>query len=280
MKQTNYHLFDFLDFDINLKQDESLWKAYAPSDIKENNGDVWVTIPFQKQVLANDMQADESAAQETYVLKIRAYSNNSVRLFSSFNDEECSDNDDMLCWHPSVKKIPLRIEKDGDVFSIVGEGGRYAQIDCSKPVLEHWSDLLPEPQSTVDITIYPEGDRTPQGKSVRLSAYDHFSPPRYDALPLALVKRDGKNDAVTVHYTGRLIDGTVFDSSIERGEPATFGVGQVIAGWTEALQMMQEGAAWRLFIPSDLAYGSQGTGPIRPHSTLIFDVQLLKVEKH
>lgn len=200
MKQTNYHLFDFLDFDINLKQDESLWKAYAPSDIKENNGDVWITIPFQKQVFANDMQADESAAQETYVLKIRAYSNSSVRLFSSFNGEECSDNDDMLCWHPSVKKIPLRVEKDGGVFSIVGEGGRYAQIDCRKPVLEHWSDLLPEPQSTVDITIYPEGDRTPQGKSVRLSAYDHFSPPRYDALPLALVKRDGKNDAVTLSF--------------------------------------------------------------------------------
>ena len=89
----------------------------------------------------------------------------------------------------------------------------------------------------------------------------------------------GPNDVVTVHYSGRLIDGTVFDSSIERGEPATFGVGQVIAGWTEALQMMREGAAWRLFIPSDLAYGSHGSGPIRPHSTLIFDVQLLKVGK-
>lgn len=89
----------------------------------------------------------------------------------------------------------------------------------------------------------------------------------------------GPNDVVTVHYTGRLIDGTVFDSSIERGEPATFGVGQVIAGWTEALQMMREGAAWRLFIPSDLAYGAHGSGPIRPHSTLIFDVQLLKVGK-
>lgn len=90
-------------------------------------------------------------------------------------------------------------------------------------------------------------------------------------------KTPGANDAVTVHYTGRLIDGTVFDSSIERGEPATFGVGQVIAGWTEALQMMKEGSAWRLFIPSELAYGSHGTGPIQPNSTLIFDVQLLKV---
>lgn len=86
------------------------------------------------------------------------------------------------------------------------------------------------------------------------------------------------DDAVTVHYTGRLIDGTVFDSSVERGEPATFGVGQVIPGWVEALQMMREGAAWRLFIPAELAYGKHGTGPIQPNSTLIFDVQLIKVE--
>ena len=90
--------------------------------------------------------------------------------------------------------------------------------------------------------------------------------------------RPGENDAVTVHYTGRLIDGTVFDSSVERGEPATFGLKQVIAGWTEGLQLMREGAAYRFFIPSHLAYGSHGPGPIQPHSTLVFDVQLLKVE--
>lgn len=91
--------------------------------------------------------------------------------------------------------------------------------------------------------------------------------------------KPGPNDVVTVHYTGRLIDGTVFDSSVERGEPATFAVGQVIPGWVEALQLMGEGAAWRLFIPSNLAYGNHGTGPIQPNSTLIFDVQLIKVQK-
>ncbi len=85
-------------------------------------------------------------------------------------------------------------------------------------------------------------------------------------------------DMVTVHYTGKLIDGTVFDSSEERGEPATFGVTQVIPGWVEALQLMKEGAKWRLFIPSALAYGPQGAGGlIGPNQTLIFDVQLLKV---
>ena len=92
-------------------------------------------------------------------------------------------------------------------------------------------------------------------------------------------KKPGPNDVVTVHYTGRLIDGTVFDSSVERGEPATFAVGQVIRGWVEGLQLMSEGSAYRLFIPSELAYGEHGTGPIQPNSTLIFDVQLLKVGK-
>ena len=86
------------------------------------------------------------------------------------------------------------------------------------------------------------------------------------------------NDTVVVHYTGKLIDGTVFDSSVERGEPATFGVTQVIPGWVEALQLMKAGSKWRLFIPSELAYGPRGAGGlIGPNQTLIFDVELIKV---
>lgn len=86
-------------------------------------------------------------------------------------------------------------------------------------------------------------------------------------------------DLVEVHYTGKLIDGTVFDSSVDRGVPATFGVTQVIPGWVEALQLMKAGSKWRLFIPSNLAYGPNGApgSPIGPNSTLIFDVELLKV---
>ena len=84
-------------------------------------------------------------------------------------------------------------------------------------------------------------------------------------------------DSVTVHYTGKLIDGTVFDSSVERGEPATFGVTQVIPGWVEALQLMKAGSKWRLFIPSALAYGPQGVPGIGPNQTLVFDVELLAI---
>ena len=82
---------------------------------------------------------------------------------------------------------------------------------------------------------------------------------------------------VEVHYRGRLIDGTVFDSSYDRGEPAEFPVGGVIAGWTEALQLMGTGSKWRLYVPSELAYGEQGVGSIAPHSVLVFDVELLAI---
>lgn len=103
---------------------------------------------------------------------------------------------------------------------------------------------------------------------------------QYEVLEEGNGPKPTAQDKVEVHYTGKLIDGTVFDSSEERGVPATFGVTQVIPGWVEALQLMNEGSKWRLFIPSALAYGPQGAGGlIGPNSTLIFDVTLLKVIK-
>lgn len=101
---------------------------------------------------------------------------------------------------------------------------------------------------------------------------------QYEVLEEGTGAMPTSSDQVTVHYTGKLIDGTVFDSSVERGAPATFGVTQVIPGWVEALQMMKEGAKWRLYIPSQLAYGPNGAGGvIGPNATLIFDVELIKV---
>lgn len=94
-------------------------------------------------------------------------------------------------------------------------------------------------------------------------------------------KRNGKKpkatDTVKVHYEGRLLDGTIFDSSYKRGEPAVFGLNQVIPGWTEGLQLMQEGSKYRFFIPANLAYGEAGNSDIEPNSLLIFDVELLEV---
>lgn len=91
--------------------------------------------------------------------------------------------------------------------------------------------------------------------------------------------KPGAQDTVSVHYHGTLIDGTVFDSSVHRGQPASFGVHQVIPGWTEALQLMTVGSKYRLYIPQELAYGAtpHPGGPIQPFSALIFDVELLEI---
>ena len=102
---------------------------------------------------------------------------------------------------------------------------------------------------------------------------------QYEVIKEGSGEKPTSTDQVKVHYEGTLIDGTVFDSSIERGEPMVFGVNQVIPGWTEALQLMPVGSKWKVYIPYDLGYGAQGSGPdIKPFSTLIFDVELLGIE--
>ncbi|GAE83236.1 FKBP-type peptidyl-prolyl cis-trans isomerase [Bacteroides reticulotermitis] len=101
---------------------------------------------------------------------------------------------------------------------------------------------------------------------------------QYEVINEGSGKKAKATDQVKCHYEGTLIDGTLFDSSVRRGEPAVFGVNQVIPGWVEALQLMSEGAKWKLYIPSDLGYGARGAGEtIPPHSTLIFEVELLEV---
>ena len=103
---------------------------------------------------------------------------------------------------------------------------------------------------------------------------------QYKVITEGTGEKPGLTSMVSVHYTGTLIDGTEFDSSHKRGQPATFPVNGVISGWTEALQLMPEGSKWMLYIPSDLAYGEQAAGPdIGPNSTLIFEVELLSVDE-
>jgi len=99
---------------------------------------------------------------------------------------------------------------------------------------------------------------------------------QYVVLQQGNGEKPGPVTMVTVHYEGSLVNGKIFDSSYKRGQPATFGVHQVISGWTEALQLMPVGSKWRLFIPSSLGYGARGAGgSIPPNATLIFDVELL-----
>ncbi|AHW59076.1 FKBP-type peptidyl-prolyl cis-trans isomerase FklB [Draconibacterium orientale] len=103
---------------------------------------------------------------------------------------------------------------------------------------------------------------------------------QYEVLTEGTGEKPTATDKVRVHYHGTLIDGTVFDSSVDRGEPAVFGVNQVIPGWTEALQLMPVGSKWKVFIPSNLAYGPRGAGAdIGPNAALVFEVELLEIVK-
>ena len=101
---------------------------------------------------------------------------------------------------------------------------------------------------------------------------------QYEVLESGTGSTPTLSDTVETHYTGRFMDGAEFDSSVTRGQPLTFPVTGVIAGWTEALQLMQEGDKWKLYIPSDLAYGERGVGPIPPNATLIFEIELISVK--
>jgi FKBP-type peptidyl-prolyl cis-trans isomerase FklB len=103
---------------------------------------------------------------------------------------------------------------------------------------------------------------------------------QYKVVKAGTGKKPKSTDTVTTHYRGTLIDGTEFDSSYRRGQPASFPVSGVIAGWTEALQLMEEGAKWQLFIPPNLAYGERGAGSqIGPNATLIFEIELISIQE-
>ncbi len=102
---------------------------------------------------------------------------------------------------------------------------------------------------------------------------------QYEVITMGTGVKPGPQDVVKVHYTGMLIDSTKFDSSVDRGEPAQFGVNQVITGWQEGIQLMPVGSKFKFYIPYELGYGEQGTGPIPPYSTLLFEVELLEIVK-
>ena len=197
MKQTNYHLFDFMDFDPLLEKDEALWKAYAPSKIEERDGDIIVTIPYQKQLHQEDMAPDTSAPQQSFDLIVRAYEPNIVRVFTTMSGDVMMEVDDMLQFSPDIKRQPLRYICGNVVTS---SGKTVATIDLSEPQLDKWSDLLPPPQPAPFITFYPDGD---ERKGIALSD-DHFSPPRYDALPLGFVSCDNiatnKTERATISF--------------------------------------------------------------------------------
>ena len=195
MKRTNYHLFDWLDFDEQLQRDEHLYKLIGMDGIHEHEGDICVDVLFQKQELQNDMSPCSDEAPVCHTLIIKAYTEDIVRIFISMCGDEPSDSSEMLAMSPDIEQNPLHVEEGDGIFHFVDERGIcLSTLDTRAPELDPWSDLLPPPQGTLDLTIYPEGDPK---KAIRLSD-DHFSPPRYDALPLGYCVSDGHAERATL----------------------------------------------------------------------------------
>lgn len=201
MIPTNYYLFDFMDFDSELSKNESLWKACKPTAVYERNGDVCIDVPFQKQMLANDMAADESAERETYTLILRQYSTKTLRLFLDFCGQVPDElpSSEMLQFSDRVEKLPLSAElKDGQWIISTADGVTRAVLNMREPKLDRWSSLQPDPQETIDLRLFPDGKR-----EIRLAAYDHFSPPRYDALPIGFCKMNDGKERATMSFEAK-----------------------------------------------------------------------------
>jgi len=190
-----------MDFDAELSKNESLWKACRPTAVYERNGDICIDVPFQKQLLSNDMAADTAVARETYTLVLRQYSTKTIRLFIDFETQKPEElpTSEMLHMSSRVKTLPLKaMEEDGRWIISTADGVTRAILDMREPRLDRWSSLQPDPQETIDLTLLPDGKR-----EIRLAAYDHFSPPRYDALPIAFCKMDGEKERATLSFEAK-----------------------------------------------------------------------------
>lgn len=192
MRQTNYQLFDFLDFDTDLNGEDRLWRACIPTNIEEKDGDIFITIPFQIQNNSNEITPDNTIARKDYQLRIRAYGQKILRISVAFKGE-VSETSEMLEMSDKIAKTPLHFERHTEEWIIKdSQNTKKAVINFREPETDWWSDLQPGPQETIDIRFFPDGK-----KEIKLSAYDMFSPARHDAFALALVEKNGEPNRTT-----------------------------------------------------------------------------------
>lgn len=173
-----------------------------------------------------------------------------------------------------VKEIDSESFKDAVKVAFDGGTPEMSPEEAQKLINEYLEDLQQKATEAAQAESKAFLDENAKKEGVKVTA----SGLQYKVIKEGEGAQPTAEDEVTVHYTGKLLNGTVFDSSVSRGEPATFPLNRVIPGWTEGVQLMKEGGKYTFFIPSDLAYGPQGVpNAIPPHSTLIFEVELLKV---
>ena len=198
MQQTNYQLFDFLDFSTELNEGDRLWRACMPTDIVEKNGDIFITIPFQKQNNSNEITPDLSIPKKEFILRIKSVGEKVLRVSISFG-EKIMQNSEMLELYTELKGSPLSfIKTELEWIILDSKGIKKAVIDLTLPETDWWSDLVPPPAETIKLSFFPDGK-----KEVHLTDYDMFSPARHDAFALAFVERNDKSHRSTFSIHAR-----------------------------------------------------------------------------
>ncbi|MBB3187005.1 alpha-xylosidase [Microbacter margulisiae] len=192
MKQTNYQLFDFLDFNPALNEGDRLWRACTPTSIEAKEGDILITIPFQQQLNSNEINPDTSVARKSYQMRLRAYGTKIIRAAIGF-DTEWMETSAMLQLDSHLTKNHLHFEKAEYEWIVKDSDNQTKAIVDFHPVeTDWWSDLVPAPAETINLAFFPDGQH-----EVKLSAYDMFSPARHDAFALAFIEKDGQPHRAT-----------------------------------------------------------------------------------
>lgn len=195
MKRTNYQLFDFLDVDTSLPGNERIWKVCRPSDIMLDGPDVVVRLPFRKQRNSNDISPEADVPARDFGLRLRAYGEKILRISIAFEGEAMAGSP-MLEIVPALTVVPLSVEKEAKEWQVKDGSGRVrALFNRQGAPVDHWSDLLPPAQESLEATFFPGGEA-----AVEISAYDQFYPSRQDAFALAYVEKDGQCDRVTMSF--------------------------------------------------------------------------------
>lgn len=206
MRQTNYQLQDFLDFDGSFDGSERLWKAASPTQVEAMDGVIYIHIPFILQENSNEIRPEKSLEQSNTssdrviahrLLRIKAYNDRILRMVLDINPKDLEEySTEMLQLDSSLTFPALSVEKTENGWIILDDkGGKRAKIDLSSPEIDWWSDLLPGPGETIQLSLYPDGVN-----EVKLNAYDLFAPTRQDAFALAYVEKKGKADRMTCSF--------------------------------------------------------------------------------
>jgi alpha-D-xyloside xylohydrolase len=193
MRQTNFYIHDLLD--IPKDSSACVWRACRPTGIEAQDGDILLTVPFQKQQPGNDIYPDRETPRKDYLFRLRAYGDEILRLSIGF-DQPVMEDSEMLDMRKDLRPTPLRFWRNEMEWSVTDKKDRVrARINFAPLALDHWSDLLPAPEETFDIVFYPK-----EGKELKISAYDQFQPNRHDAMALAYVEDGGEKQRATISF--------------------------------------------------------------------------------